>query len=84
MASSIDPDSLSALMQAAYASLASAGDSGTPVTTEQMCDALASAIATEVNNTIVASYFAHTHPYVDGQGDPNVPVPSTTSATLTP
>lgn len=62
MAATIDNVVLSGLMQDEYASLAAAGASGTSVSTEEMCDALAKAIADHLNATIVASYTAHAHP----------------------
>lgn len=64
MASSVSATSLSTLMQSELATLAARGASGLTVTTAEMCDALANAIATEVNNTIVSTYQTHTHGYV--------------------
>ena len=64
MAATVDPVNLSSLMQAQLLPLQSLGASGTEVTMAQMCDAMATAIAAEVNATIVASYTAHFHDYV--------------------
>ncbi len=84
MAATVSASSISSAMQAAFASLAIRADSAQDVTIAEMCDVVADAIANEVNATIVASYFAHTHPYTDNIGQPPVPTPSITLVTTTP
>jgi hypothetical protein len=79
MAATIEVSVLSSLMQDELEDLATKGSEGESVTTEQMCNALASAIAEHLNATIVLSYQTHTHPYVDTPAGA-----ATTSATLTP